>query len=202
MGNLGGKGPASDAPPVTRAAGSFAQSGKHRSEIIAALQARRSVLPQGSAQDRVASAVLAAYARPAEAELRGARLRAQAASKNWLPTLGPSVSLTSLGAVVAGLVVEQVLFDNGRKKAERELARADVEHAAVVLSSDTNARVYEALSLYLGAEEARAKAALSAKTLSRVGEFDRIITAHGIAVSQQAHIPDAGFDRRQLSFKA
>jgi len=41
--------------------------------------------------------------------------------------------------------VEQVLFDNGRKKAERDYAAADVEVAAVTLSQDTNDRVLSAL---------------------------------------------------------
>ena len=93
------------------------------SEVIGGLLTRRSVLEDG-AYTRVADAVLAANARAAEADLRAATLRAEARSKNWLPTLGPQVSLTSLGTVVASLVVEQVIFDNGRKKAERAYAKA------------------------------------------------------------------------------
>ena len=90
---------------------------------------RHSVLNAGAFSD-VANAVLAANSRAAEADLRAAKLRAEARANNWLPSLGPSVSLTSLGAVVSSMVVEQVLFDNGRKKAERDYAAADVEVAA------------------------------------------------------------------------
>ncbi len=126
-----------------------------RSGVISQLSDRRSLLPAGGTYDQIAKAVLNSNLAPAEAELRAAKLRAEAQSKNWLPTIGPSLSLTSLGDFVASLVIEQVLFDNGRKKAEREFSVADVEVAAVLLSQDTNERVYDALDLYLSAEEGR-----------------------------------------------
>lgn len=126
-----------------------------RSGVISQLSDRRSLLPAGGTYDKIAKAVLSSNLAPAEAELRAAKLRAEAQSKNWLPTIGPSLSLTSLGDFVASLVIEQVLFDNGRKKAEREFSVADVEVAAVLLSQDTNERVYDALDLYLSAEEGR-----------------------------------------------
>lgn len=145
------------------------------SRIISTLQARRSVLPADSAFEQVSVAVLAANARTAESALRSARLRAKAMSTNWLPTIGPNISLTSLGAVVASLVIDQVLFDNGRKKAERDFAKADVEVAAVNLSVDTNARLETALGLYLAAEEAREKAHLGAKALKDMQHFEWIM---------------------------
>ena len=126
-----------------------------RSGVISQLSDRRSLLPAGGTYDQIGKAVLSSNLAPAEAELRAAKLRAEAQSKNWLPTIGPSLSLTSLGDFVASLVIEQVLFDNGRKKAEREFSVADVEVAAVLLSQDTNERVYDALDLYLSAEEGR-----------------------------------------------
>ncbi|KNG94132.1 transporter [Pseudaestuariivita atlantica] len=145
------------------------------SVIIRSLQARSSALSSKSSYGQVADAVLAASSRAAEAELRAARLRATAASKNWLPRIGPNISLTSLGDFVASLIVEQVLFDNGRKKAEREFAKADVEVAAVVLSDDTNGRVAEALDLYVTAEEGRETAALSAQTLKEMAHFEWVM---------------------------
>lgn len=146
------------------------------SAIISNLQSRYALLPSGSAYDEVASAVLAANSRAAESELRAARLRAVAASKNWLPSIGPSISLSSLGDLVANLIVEQVLFDNGRKKAERAFAAADVEVAAVTLSQDTNARVFSALDLYLKASEAKEKAALSTKAFNDMSHFEYIMS--------------------------
>lgn len=142
------------------------------SEIIKGLTRRSTVLPGGSTFDQVGSAVLAANSRAAEAELRSARLRSEAASKNWLPKIGPQISLTSLGSVVANLVVDQVLFDNGRKKGEREFAIADVEVAAVMLSQDTNDRVHTALDLYTTGAEAREKATLAQATLKDMGHFE------------------------------
>lgn len=141
-----------------------------QSDVIAGLLARRSILPQGP-YTQVADSVLAANSRAAEAELRAASLRAEARSKNWLPTLGPQVSLTSLGSVVAGLVIEQVVFDNGRKKAERAYAKADVEVAAVVLAQDTNTRVQEALTLYLAAQKAEARAGVNAAAMADMEHF-------------------------------
>ena len=146
------------------------------SVIIQGLMSRRSVLPSGSTFDHVATSVLAANSRAAEAELRSARLRSEAASKNWLPRIGPQISLTSLGSLVANLVVDQVLFDNGRLKGEREFAIADVEVAAVGLAQDTNDRVGTALDLYLTAAEGREKSVLSEQSLKDMGHFEYIMS--------------------------
>lgn len=141
------------------------------SEVIQSLYLRQSILADNSAYGQVVGAVLAANARVAEAELRAARLRAEAASKNWLPTVGPRVSLNSLGDVVSQILVEQVVFDNGRKKGERAFAAADVEVAAVALSEDTNTRAAIALELYLEAAEGRETAALHRATLTEMEHF-------------------------------
>jgi adhesin transport system outer membrane protein len=146
------------------------------SVIIQELVGRNSALPSGSSFDQVATAVLAANSRAAESELRSARLRSEAASKNWFPKIGPQISLTSLGSLVANLVVDQVLFDNGRKKGEREFAIADVEVAAVNLAQDTNDRVQTALELYVTAAEAREKAVLSEASLRDMGQFEYIMS--------------------------
>ncbi len=146
-----------------------------QSETILTLQARRSILPAGSSYARISDAVLAANSRAAEAELRSARLRARAASKNWLPSIGPSISLTSLGDVVTQLLLEQVLFDHGRKKAEREFAAHDVEVAAADLSIDTNARVFSALSLYLDAQTARAREQVMVRRQAQLLRFEDIV---------------------------
>ncbi|QQA41861.1 TolC family protein [Pelagovum pacificum] len=140
------------------------------SETIEGLLTRRTVLQPGPLAS-VADAVLAANSRTAEAELRAATLRAEAAQLNWLPTLGPQISLSSLGDVVSSLVVDAVLFDNGGKIAERDYARADVEVAAVALAQDTNERVLTALELYLRAEAARERAAVSQNSLGRMERF-------------------------------
>lgn len=141
------------------------------SALIAELQSRKSVLPPGSAYAKVADAVLAADAGAASAELRIARLRSEARAKNWLPKLGPAVTLTSLNGLAAGLMLEQALFDHGKRKAERAYAAADVEVAAVALSSDINQRVFEGLSHYVNVERARAQGAVSAKATERLAGF-------------------------------
>lgn len=145
------------------------------SGIIGELRARRAVLEAGDPLGAVARAVLDGYSRSAEADLVTARLRAEAASKNWLPRVGPDISLTSLSDVVAQLVVEQVLFDNGRRKAERAFAAADVEVAAVTLAEEVNDRVATGLGLYLEAERARERRALEAQTLRDLSHFEWIM---------------------------
>lgn len=145
------------------------------SAIIADLASRRSILPSGSAYGRIAQAVMAADSGSAAAELRVKRLQAEARSKNWLPSLGPSVSLTSLGTLATSLLLDQALFDNGRRKAEREFAVADVEVAAVNLSTESNRRVHQALTLYVDASAARARADVADAALARLVEFDRIM---------------------------
>ncbi|MEP4249513.1 TolC family protein [Tateyamaria sp.] len=145
------------------------------SAVIQGLLARKSVLPSGSAYEQVTTSVLAANARAAETELRAARLRAEAASKNWLPTIGPSVSLNSLGDIISQIVVEQVIFDNGRKKGERAFAKADVEVAAVALAEDTNERVATGLGLYLNAAEGRETAQLHRVTQREMEHFEYIM---------------------------
>lgn len=151
-----------------------AQGGE--SLIVADLQTRKSVLPAGSAFESVAGPVLAANSRAAESELRMARLRAEAQSKNWLPTIGPRISLSSLGDVLASMVIDAVIFDNGRKKAEREFARADVEVAAVNMAIDTNERVRTALGLYLKGQKARETAAHYAAALKDMGHFEYVMS--------------------------
>lgn len=135
---------------------------------------RKSVLSAGPLA-QVASSVLDANSRTAEAELRAARLRSEAEQKNWLPRLGPNLSLSALGGAVAGLVVEQSLFDNGRKAAERDLAKADVQVAAVALAEDSNERVRQALELYLKAEAARARAGVNAASISKMEHFEYVM---------------------------
>jgi len=125
------------------------------SAIIDTLRERPSVLMAGSSYSTVAEAVIASDSRVAEAELRVAALRAEAAQRNWLPGIGPRISLNSLSDFVAELVLQQVLFDNGRKRAQRDLAKANVEIAAVAMVEDGNERVYQALSLYLTAAQNR-----------------------------------------------
>ena len=66
--------------------------------------------------------------------MRMARLQKEAVDKNWLPQIGPVVTLDSLGMIAAQIVAEQALLDNGRRKAERAVAAADVEVAAVSLA--------------------------------------------------------------------
>lgn len=165
-----------EAAGVTREASLVARAeGEQSSEIISTLLARRSLLAAQSSFGKVAQAALDASSRASEAELRSAKLRAQAKSKNWLPTIGPSVSLTSLGDLVAGILLEQVLFDNGHRKAERAFAAADVEVAAVNLSLDMNTRVQTALGLYIAGLRGDEKLALSQRALARMQEFERIV---------------------------
>ncbi|SIS67167.1 TolC family protein [Phaeovulum vinaykumarii] len=146
-------------------------------QTIAELKARRTILPPSGPYAQVAGAVLAAMGQTAAAELRVKRLAAQAADKNWLPRIGPSVSLTSLGALASSILVEQVLFDNGRKKAERAYAAADVEVAAVTLSTEMNDRVHEGLALYVKALKAQAQAQVADAAVTRMREYDRIMRA-------------------------
>lgn len=146
-----------------------------QSRIIADLLERRSVLEPGPMRE-VADAVLAANARTGEAELRAAVLRSEAAQRNWLPRLGPSVSLTSLGDLASSMVLDAVLYDNGGKKAERAYAMADVEVAAAALAQDSNVRVLTALELYLEAEAATARADVASDALRRMERFDYMMT--------------------------
>ena len=146
-----------------------------QSEVITALMQRQSLLEPGSSYDTVASASLSASARASESALISAKLRAEAKSKNWLPSLRPSVSLNDLGEMVASMLLEQVLFDNGRRKAERAFAAADVEVAAVSLSQDMNSRVETAVGLYAAALRGDEKAAYGNRALRRMQEFRRIV---------------------------
>jgi adhesin transport system outer membrane protein len=145
------------------------------SQLIANLQARQSVLPVSGVYQQIAQSVLQTSNGTAAVELRMARLMSEARSKNWMPSIGPSVSLTSLSGLVAGLVLEQGLLDNGRRKGERMFAAADVEVAAVVYSTDINTRIYDGLSLYVTAQQARAKGAVSVKAQARLAEFQSIM---------------------------
>jgi adhesin transport system outer membrane protein len=175
-----------DSGEVERAASDKATA---RSAVIEALAARGSSVPDSGPYAAVADAVLAANQSAAAAELRVARLKAEARSRNWLPSLGPSVSLTSLGSIATGLLLDQVLFDNGRRKAERDYAAADVEVAAVTLADDLNARVHDGLARHVEGEMASAQGAVAARGVDRMAEYARIAEARaegGIADRSEA----------------
>jgi outer membrane protein, adhesin transport system len=163
------------APTDPAAANSFAPQGANPSVLIEGLRTRQSVIAGDGPFQTVTDAVITASAGAAVAELRVARLKAEAKATNWLPSIGPSVDLTSLGAVVASMVLEQTIFDNGRNKAERAFAAADVEVAAVTLAQDMNDRVYTGLAHYIEAERARTQAGLADAAVARLVEFDRIV---------------------------
>ncbi|MFT6426147.1 MAG: adhesin transport system outer membrane protein [Celeribacter sp.] len=146
------------------------------SDIIDGLLARRSVLSSKSPYAPVAKTMLKTSSGLAQAELRASKMRSVARDKNWLPTIGPSISLSALGDLAAGLIVDQVLYDNGKRKAERAFAAADVEVSAVALSQDINDRLHAGLTLFITAAEAREKAGMAERGLGRMREFDRIVS--------------------------
>lgn len=147
-----------------------------KSAIIGDLLSRQTILTGNGAYTQIAQSVIEANSGPARAELRVARLKAEARSKNWLPAIKPSLSLTDLGETFASLIVEQVLFDGGARKAERAFAAADVEVAATTLALDYNQRVFDALNLYILSQRAQEQAALADRAASRMAEFERIVT--------------------------
>ncbi len=167
----------SDPPPLAAGGEIERASGDKQSAqstVIADLRARRSVL-SGGAFAEVADAVLAANQGAGAAELRVARLKAEAKARNWLPSIGPSVDLASLGSLAAGMLVDQLILDNGRRKAERAFAAADVEVAAVMLATEMNARVHDGLARYVEAERAGAQAAAVGRAMERMTDYDRIM---------------------------
>jgi len=145
------------------------------SEIIADLAGRVSALPGSGPYAQVSQAVLTDAKGQAKADLRVARLTAQAKSKNWLPQIGPSLSLSRLGDLAAELLVKQVLWDNGAKRAERDYAAADVEVAAVGLSTELNDTVAEGIKAYVTALKSRDQAAVAERSAAKIGEYDRIM---------------------------
>ncbi len=170
---LGAGNGSADAGQIALASGEVAQD--EGSQIIADLQARPSTIESGTPFATVALSVIASDARVAEAELQVARLRQSASQYNWLPTIGPDISLNSLGEWVTSLVVDQVLFDNGRKKAERDLAKHNVELAAVNLVDHGNSRVYDALSIYLNGAEGRERQGHYNTALKDMTQFEWVL---------------------------
>ncbi|WP_192931156.1 TolC family protein [Gemmobacter serpentinus] len=152
------------------------QDAESRSAVIGDLLSRQTILTGNGAYAQIAQSVIEANSGPARAELRVARLKAEARSKNWLPSIKPSLSLTDLGETFASLIVEQVLFDGGGRKAERAFAAADVEVAATSLALDYNQRVYEGLNLYIVKQRALEQAGLADRAAGRMAEFERIVT--------------------------
>lgn len=170
---------AGHAPDQPGAAGELRRAGdeaKQRSAVIDALLTRQSILSASGPYAEVARAVTEANAGVARAELRVARLKAEAKSKNWLPSIGPQVSLTSLGSVAASILLEQAIFDGGARKAERAYSAADVEVAAATLAIDANQRVYEGLALYIRAQRANEHARLAEAAVARMADYQRIVT--------------------------
>ena len=172
----------SDGPGVTKSdmapGGEIRRAGDEaetRSAIIGDLLSRQSMLPASGPYAEVAQSVIEANSGPARAELRVARLKAVARATNWLPSIKPSLSLTDLGETFASLLIEQVLFDGGGRKAERAFAAADVEVAATTLAQDFNQRVFEGLGHYIRTQRALEQASLAGEAVNRMAEFERIV---------------------------
>ncbi|WP_112310272.1 TolC family protein [Pseudogemmobacter bohemicus] len=168
----------SGSPADPAAAGETAahldKKGEVVSEKISQLKLRQSILPEDSSFGRVADAVLKSSQASAEAQLRVKRLTARARSKNWLPKLGPDVSLSSLSSIAASLVLDTAIFDRGRRQAERDFAAADVELAAIGLVQDLNKKVYDGLKLYIEAQRAAELAKITEAALTQMAEFERV----------------------------
>ena len=146
-----------------------------QSELISELALRKSVYPVGSRNAQIAHAVMNNATRVASADLWAAELRVMAATKNWLPGITPSLSLDGLGAMVAQIAVEQVLFDNGRRKALREVAWSELEVAAVDVSIDANNRVHDALSLLVEAAYHAKEAAVAGNAVLRMSALAEVV---------------------------
>lgn len=170
-----GSDPAKPSPPGS-GSGALEPQSEVASALIADLLARQSILPPSGSYEQVATSVIEASKGASVAELRVARLNAQAQARNWLPQIGPSISLTSLSGLATSLLLEQAIFDNGRRNAERAQAAADVEIAAITLASELNQRVYDGLTHYVQAEKARAQIAVSQRAVTRLAKFDVIIS--------------------------
>lgn len=151
--------------------------GSTASPTLADLLARRSILPEGSAYARVAGAVLSAAPGVEAAELGLARLRAEAAARNRWPSITPGLTLDSLAGLAAQIAIDQPLLDHGRRKAERDRALAEVDAAAVTLSIRQNGRVFEGLSLYLTAEQARLQGRIAEAATARLTDLRQIVQA-------------------------
>ena len=194
-----------DGAGLAASGGSFDAKSTQNSAVIAQLQARKSVLSTKGPYAQVAASVLAAGSGSGAAELRIARLKSEARAKNWLPQIGPQVSLTSLGAMAASLLVDQALFDNGRRKAERAYAAADVEVAAVGLSTEINQRIFLGLNYYVEAERARAQASVSTKAAAHLAKFQTIVATRvegGISDRSEQRVVDQSAAEMQATLAA
>lgn len=179
------------APSDPAASHRLAPAGSTASALIAELSARPSVLPAGGPYARVADAVVSASSGVEAAELGLARLRAEAASRNGWPSVAPVLTLDSLAGLAAQLVIDQPVLDHGRRKAERARAAAEVDLAAVSLASRQNQRVFEGLSHYLTAEQARAQAAIVERAAARLTGYQDIVDARvqgGLSDQSEAQI--------------
>lgn len=179
------------APADPAASQRLAPAGSTASALITDLTARPSVLPTGGPYARVAEAVISASSGVEAAELGLARLRAETASRNGWPSIAPVLTLDSLAGLAAQLVIDQPLLDHGRRKAERARAAAEVDLAAVTLASRQNQRVFEGLSHYLTAEQARAQAAIAERAAARLSGYQDIVDARvqgGLSDQSEAQI--------------
>jgi adhesin transport system outer membrane protein len=190
---------------TTANGGALSENPEEGGQIVSDLRLRQSILPSGSTLDRIAEGVIQTSSGAAAAELRIARLKAQARATNWLPSIGPSVNLTSLSGLVTSILVEAALFDNGRKKAEREFAAADVELAAVSLAEELNTRVYDALEAYVTILRATEQAAIDQRAMAQLVKFQRIMRVRvegGLSDLSEQQIIDQQVAQMQATLSA
>ncbi|WP_353473198.1 hypothetical protein PVT71_03955 [Salipiger sp. H15] len=126
--------------------------------VLEALAQRPGAIRPGTPYAAIARAVLEGEGFHAASELRVAWLRGEAEELSWLPDLGPDLSLAALRRMSDEAQAQPQRFDTPRKQAERDLALAGIDGAALALAEEANAQVFEAISRHLDAEEARARA--------------------------------------------
>lgn len=163
-----GPAPASIAGPQ----GMALRAAEDSAPVIETLARRPGAIVPGTPYAAIARAVLEGGSFRASSELRVARLRGEAEELAWLPELGPVLSLAALQRMSERVRARPEGFDTLRKQAERDLALAGIDSAALALAEEANVQVFEAIGQHLSIEEARARAALFAEVYPDFAALD------------------------------
>ncbi|AWI84367.1 hypothetical protein CEW88_12145 [Alloyangia pacifica] len=143
-----------------------------RGKVIGTLAQRPGAILPGTPYAAIARAVLEGGGFRSVSELRLAWLRGKADELDWLPDLGPHLSLAVLAHMSQSVQSRPERFDTPRKQAERDLALAEIDQAALTLVDGANGQVFEAIGHHLDAEEAHARADLLEAAYRDVASLD------------------------------
>jgi|GEM_PF-3579949 len=126
------------------------------------------------AYEAIARAIITQTPSASAASLEGQKLLGRAYNQNRLPQVSPTASVEDDGDVIGRLIIEQVIFDNGRFKAGKKLFTADEARVFGDYLIETNEDIAQGINVYLRAVRLQSLLSASEKLAVKYDDLHKI----------------------------